>query len=120
MASRAKNIDGTIAYRIKRLRLSKGMTQLELAKKVYKSESTVRMWELGKSEPDLATVNILADIFGCTTDYLIDGTKTNPLPEAIVDLSDGERMLLEMFRDASPYQQELILRLLSAEITPKG
>ena len=33
------------------------LTQKELAESLHKSESAVRMWELGKSEPDLQTVD---------------------------------------------------------------
>ena len=57
--------------RLKALRLEKEMTQTELASKFGKSESAVRMWELGKSKPDTDTLIKLAEHFVCTTDYLL-------------------------------------------------
>jgi len=71
MANRNKTISDTLSERVKALRKDQGMTQKELAHKLFKSESTVRMWELGKSEPDLETVNKLAVLFGVTSDYLL-------------------------------------------------
>lgn len=44
-----------IGERLKELRIEAGLTQLELAKKLNKSDGAVRMWELGKSEPDRET-----------------------------------------------------------------
>ena len=42
---------------------------------LYKSESTVRMWELSKSEPDNETLLCLASIFGVSVDYLLGKEK---------------------------------------------
>ncbi len=76
MASRLKNISDDLADRLKSLRKENSLTQKELANKLFKSESTVRMWELGKSEPDLETVNKLSVIFGVSVDYLLGITNT--------------------------------------------
>ncbi len=74
MANRAKNISPKIGDRIKELRNSKDYTQKELANLLNKSESTVRMWELGKSEPDLETVKLMAQHFSVSADYLLSIT----------------------------------------------
>ena len=71
MGDRTKNINQFIGGRIKALREKTGLTQAELGKKVNKGESTVRMWELSKSEPDNETLKLLADLFGVSTDYLL-------------------------------------------------
>lgn len=76
MADRSKNIFNKISVRIKSMRTNCGYTQKELAEMLYKSESTVRMWELGKSEPDLETLFNLSQIFGVSVDYLL-GKGTN-------------------------------------------
>jgi transcriptional regulator with XRE-family HTH domain len=47
------------------------MTQTELAAEFGKSESAVRMWELGKSKPDADTLIDLTKLFNCTADYLL-------------------------------------------------
>lgn len=58
-------------YRLRQLRTENGYTQAEIAKIVGLQDSTVRMWELGKSEPKIKTLIILADFFGVTIDYLV-------------------------------------------------
>jgi transcriptional regulator with XRE-family HTH domain len=57
--------------RIRELRVEKGITQSELAELLDKTCSAPRMWELGKSMPDAATIKKLASFFGCSSDYLL-------------------------------------------------
>lgn len=56
---------------MKKLRKNAGMTQNELADKLSKSGSAVRMWELGSNEPDINTLVELSAIFDCSLDYLL-------------------------------------------------
>ncbi|MFQ9891377.1 MAG: helix-turn-helix transcriptional regulator [Streptococcus sp.] len=48
-----------IATLIKEYRTKTGMTQQELADKVFVTRQTISKWELGKSEPD----NVSLDLF---------------------------------------------------------
>lgn len=48
-----------IAKMIKDARTEKGMTQQELADRVYVTRQTISKWELGKSVPDEASLNLL-------------------------------------------------------------
>lgn len=48
-----------IAKVIKEARIKKGMTQQELADFVYVTRQTISKWELGKSVPDEASLNLL-------------------------------------------------------------
>lgn len=77
MADRSKNKMPGIGDRIKAYRIAWDFTQRGLAEILNKSESTVRMWELGKSEPDLETLTLIARHFCVTVDDLI-GINTNP------------------------------------------
>ena len=79
MGDRTKLVNNSVGRNFKLLRETIGMTQGELGKKVNKGESTVRMWELGKSEPDNETLKILADLFNVTTDYLLGRDEKSPL-----------------------------------------
>ena len=56
--------------RIRDLRMKKEMSQTQLAAILNKGDSAIRMWELGKSKPDMDTVLKLCDIFECSIDYL--------------------------------------------------
>ena len=101
MADRTKNKQDGIGDRIKKLRLQWGLTQRELSEIVNKSESAVRMWELGKSEPDIETINMLAKIFIVSTDQILTGNVSaygNVTPPEEENLSEGERVLIEAFR----------------------
>ena len=66
---------------LKELRLSKGITQVELAKQLGISRSTVGMYESGSREPDFETLELIADYFNVDTDYLLGRTdKTTYIP----------------------------------------
>lgn len=80
MPKRTKSYSN-IGERIKELRKKAALTQNELSKRVNKSESSVRMWELGRSEPDIDTLNILAEIFSVSTDYI---TGKSPSPDVTI------------------------------------
>lgn len=70
MPNRSKPKSLMTGSRIKELRIKNGMTQKELAEKLFKSESAIRMWELSKSEPDIQSINNLAEIFGVSPSYI--------------------------------------------------
>lgn len=65
-----------IADRIKNLRISCGMTQSDLAKKLNITRSSVNAWEMGISTPSTAYVVELSQLFHVSTDYLL-GLSTN-------------------------------------------
>ena len=71
MGDRSKIMNTTVGKRIKELRKAHGWTQAQLSEKLNKGDSTVRMWELGKSEPDNETIILLSDFFGVSVDYLL-------------------------------------------------
>lgn len=53
-------------------RISRNMTQSRLAALVGVAASTVGMWEQGRREPDLDTIEALADIYNVPVSYFID------------------------------------------------
>ena len=61
----------TLGQKIKKLRNEKGLTQKELADKVYVTFQTVSKWEKDENEPDVSTLRELAKLFGCSMDYLL-------------------------------------------------
>ena len=52
-----------IGRRIKTMRLSRGMTQIDLANALHCGQSTIAMYETGNRMPDMETIDYLADIF---------------------------------------------------------
>ena len=67
-----KTIGGLIAA----LRKANGMTQKELAERLNVSDKTVSRWECDDGSPDLATIPVIAEIFGITCDELLRGERT--------------------------------------------
>ena len=56
---------------IKDLRRKNGMTQKDIAKKLYCKRQKIADWERGKSTPSADDIVALAEIFNVSTDYLL-------------------------------------------------
>ena len=84
--------------RIKILRLEREMSQRVLAEKIGCSQKSVDGWEKNKIEPAAGFVCALADVFECTTDYLLgrEDEFGNVNPSA--DLSADEQILIRHYR----------------------
>ena len=61
-----------LANNIKKCRTKLGLTQQELAEKMYVSSQAISKWESGQSVPDLANLTLLSDIFFTSVDKIID------------------------------------------------
>ena len=57
--------------RLKELRISKNLSQMQLANKTGISQSAIAKWELGNTEPTATAIITLAKFFNETTDYLL-------------------------------------------------
>lgn len=134
MRNSTKNLNPYFWIRLKQLRTERGLTQAELGKIVHKGDSTVRMWELRKSEPDYETVLILADYFGVSVDYLIGkdentssatskgkwinvyGKIAAGIPiEAIEDIIDQE----EISADMAAHGEYIALKVKGSSMEPR-
>lgn len=80
---------------IAQARKEKGLTQRELAEKVYVSVQAVSKWELGKNFPDLPLMEPLAEALDLTVTELLAGERgEQPGEEAVRDsLRFGENQL---------------------------
>lgn len=60
------------AKRLKELRDEKGLTQVELARKLnFKNGTVISNWETGARIPDIENLIVLAKFFGVSIDYLV-------------------------------------------------
>ena len=57
--------------RLKELRISKNLSQLQLALKLNISQSAIAKWELCKTEPTAFAIILLAKFFNESTDYIL-------------------------------------------------
>ena len=62
-----------VGAQIKKYRSNMGITQEELAEKVYVSRQTVSNWETGKNYPDIHSVLLLSSVFNVSLDQLMKG-----------------------------------------------
>lgn len=60
-----------VSLRIKALRKSMGITQVQLASALSVSKGTVAMWESGSRMPKAADVYKMARLFRCRMDYVL-------------------------------------------------
>ena len=76
-----------MAEKIKKCRKQSGLTQIELAKKIGISPMTIRRWEWGERNPDIAFMPKLADALNTSVQYLMG------LQETPSDQGDTTQML---------------------------
>ena len=57
--------------KLKELRHSKNLSQMQLAIKLNVSQSAIAKWELGKTEPTASAIILIAKFFGESTDYIL-------------------------------------------------
>lgn len=75
-----------------------GVNQVELAKAVGVSKSTVNTWLSGRSYPRIDAIQRIADVLNCDTDDLVtENTETTRQ-----QISEDERILFRLARNASP------------------
>lgn len=66
----------SIGERIKKTRIMNGVSQNELAAKIFVSRQTISKWENDVLLPDLNNLVELAKFFHCTINTLIDGKES--------------------------------------------
>ena len=76
-----------MGVRIKLLRMNKGMTQQELADELGVKRSTIGMYEQGQREPDMETIDAIADVFNVPSGYVAFGGEGRYL-----DQRDSDRL----------------------------
>ena len=96
------------AETLRKLRTERGLSQRELAKRMYVTRSTVARWENGSRLPDAAMISRVAQCLGVDVNALLSSTpKNNESPNVImvddrkVILSGGLPVLEEVMPNAT-------------------
>lgn len=63
----------SLGQKIKKLRLDKGLSQLEVANEVGVARSAIAQYERGTKIPNLLTGKAIAEVLGCSLDELAEG-----------------------------------------------
>lgn len=97
--------------KVKMICLQKGIKPTNACKESGVGGSFINDIERGRI-PSVAKVQMLADYLGVTTSELL-GEKTEPTVQDD-GLTDGERALMKQFRQLTPEQQDMVLRMVQA------
>ena len=98
-----------------------GLTQEELAKKMgYKSKSTINKIELGINDIPQSKIAQFAKVLCTTPAYLMGWSEEEKTAPEEPKLSEGEEMLLKLFRQVPEDKQQLVLQMIRAALSTKG
>lgn len=122
---------GKLGERIKELRVSAHLTQVELAKKLGVSKGTIGNYETGVREPNRQMQEAIADLFNVELDYLNGRTNQKPeysLEEQWViscyrasdeDIKNAVKMILRKFGEQKKApKKEKVIPLFAAAAGP--
>ena len=102
-----------MAQRIKELRKEKGLTLEQVADIVGVGKSTVRKWETGMiANMKRDKIADLAKALGTTPAYLMGWDEEEKISPEEPQLTEGEKMVLELFRKIPEDRQAEALELL--------
>jgi transcriptional regulator with XRE-family HTH domain len=62
-----------VGKRIREERDKLGLSQEDLARRIFVSRQTVSNWETGKTYPDVQSLLLLSNLFGASVDSLVKG-----------------------------------------------
>lgn len=94
-----------------------GKDQKEVAEIVGVAPSTFNEWVKAKKYPRIDKIEILANYFGVLKSDLIEEKKKSPEEPK---LTEGEKMLLDLFNRVPSDKQELVLQMIRVALdTPK-
>lgn len=69
-----------LAQRLRNERKKARLTQAQLGEKLGLTQQAIGKWEKGLAEPDISSINKLAELFQCNPNYLL-GNTTDPTPQ---------------------------------------
>ncbi|MDY5985654.1 MAG: helix-turn-helix transcriptional regulator [Lachnoclostridium sp.] len=109
-----------MAKRIKDLRQEKGLTLEQVADVVGVGKSTVRKWETGMiANMRRDKIADLAKALGTTPAYLMGWEEDDSKKELSQNepvLTEGEEVLLDLFRRVPEDKQQLVLQMIRAAL----
>ena len=101
---------------LKRLMEQKGVSRQDLSDVLGVSYFTISDWVKGKKYPRMDKVEMLADYFGVLKSDLIEAKGMNKTLPQVQKLTEGETMLLELFRQIPEDAQKMYLEVLRAAL----
>ena len=107
----------TVGENILLMRKQLGLTQEELAKRMgYKSKSTINKIELGINDIPQSKIAQFAEVLCTTPAHLMGWDEEEKNSPEEPKLTEGEKMLIELFRRVPEEQQTLVLQMIRAAL----
>ncbi len=107
------------ASNLKRYMEVKGKSRNDISEALGISYFTVSDWVNGKKYPRMDKVEMLANYFGVQKSDLIE-IKSENLPPEEPKLTEGEKILIDLFRRVPEEQQQLVLQMIRVALgSPK-
>ncbi|PGS83958.1 transcriptional regulator [Bacillus cereus] len=106
-----------LGERIKKLRTEKGWNQDELGEKVGLKKATISLIENNRRDRGERNVSKFAEVFGCTSDYLLgfsDDPRLNTHQHT--KLKKEFDILYKKLQEKTPQEQEMYLRMMRAAL----
>ena len=105
------------AKRLKESRCDRNISAKELAEHLGINKSTIHRYETGELKGIKSpTINAIAEYLNVNPDYLIGATDQKHTVKEAEDLlstiTDGEKMLLELFRQVPVESQQMVLDMI--------
>ena len=85
--------------KIAELRKKANITQERFSQIIGVARSTLAMYEIDKSEPDLNTLQKIADYFGVTIDYLLG--REQPVEKQEISVPEKYKDIMVAFQDGA-------------------
>lgn len=99
-----------IGKRLKHLREEMGLRQIDIAEMLGVSRTTYTQYETEKSEPDLATVAKLAEIYNTSVDFILGKTDIRTPIETIAAHHEGDDWTEEELEDIEKFKEFVRMR----------
>lgn len=93
-----------------------GKSQKEIAEIVGVSPSTFNDWMKGKKYPRIDKIEVLASYFGILKSDLIEDKSEEEKTPGKLELTEGEKMLLDLFNRVPEDKQQLVLQMIRAAL----
>ncbi len=90
--------------RLRELREARHMSQQRLAIELNVTQAAVSKYEMGLSEPDIAMLKNISELFNVSVDYLI-GNSDIPARYTRTDLSADDILILDKFHRLNELQK---------------
>lgn len=105
-----------IGNNIKKLRRVKEVTQEQLAEHLNVTRQTISGWETGKNQPDIETLQWIAEYFGVSVEEVIYGRSVQKKTEEGTEAKEGWKESLPFARQEEGYSR----RRFGREIIKSG